>query len=117
MPEDTDRPQDVGRRHSRNARRGRPDAASDALLDRYQATMRGELAALLDDLTPKPADLGLGLVPAPDSRLPIADRMRIWDLAIKLGRELGSAIDPVPVPVVRGPSPARRRARVDYGGE
>lgn len=113
MSEDTDRPQDAGRRHRRKSAEAGPNAA---LVERYQARMRAELSDLLTDLDPVPQPDGL-VGPVPAVRPDLKQRAAIWDLAIKLGRELGSAIDPEGVaPVVRGPSPARRRrGPVDYG--
>jgi hypothetical protein len=112
VSEATDRPQDAGRSHKR---KGAPSAATRSLLTRYQDTMRDELSTILDDLAPRAQDAGLGLVPMPPQRPPIAERTKLWDLAIKLGRELGSEIDSSPeAPVVVGPG-ARKRARVDYG--
>jgi hypothetical protein len=108
----SDRPQDAGRSHKR---KGAPSAATRSLLTRYQDTMRAELAAVLDELAPAPPDPGLGMVPVAPKRPPIADRIKLWELGIKLGRELGSEIDSTPkAPAVVGPS-RRRRARVDYG--
>jgi hypothetical protein len=54
----------------------------------------------------------------PDKRPDLATRSRTWDLAIKLGRELGSAIDPSDLDADGAPAkPARkaRAARPDYG--
>jgi hypothetical protein len=106
-----ERPQDEGRRHRR---KGAPSAATLSLLADYQEAMRSELRTLLTDLQPKAQDQGLGLVAMPPKRPPLAERSKMWDLAIKLGRELGSEIDPAPPPVVRGPS-RPRRSKVDYG--
>lgn len=103
MPGDNDRPQDVGRRHSRKPKGGE----DDPLLIRYQRTMRLELTDLLDALQPVPQDQGLGMVEVPPKRPSLADRAKIWDLAIKLGRELGSAIDPAPT----GAGDSQRTAR------
>lgn len=112
MTEDDARPQDAGRSHKR---KGAPSAATRTLLDRYQSTMRAELAAVLDELEPAAPDPGLGLVSEPPKRPVIGERIKLWDLGIKLGRELGSSIDgPEPPPTVVGPG-RRRRARVDYG--
>jgi len=108
-----DRPQDAGRRHRR---RGNPSPETAALLTAYQSAMRDELRAVLAELrgTPEPAGLMPDVVPAL-KRPSLADRMRLWDLAIKLGRELGTAIDAAP-PEADGPAPApRARRRVDYG--
>jgi hypothetical protein len=113
MTSESDRPQDVGRQHRRKPAQGSVDRA---LVERYQATMREELARLLDDLAPVPQPDGLH-GPVPAKRPDLATRSRVWDLAIKLGRELGTAIDPDPSPA-GAPLPARRRkpgGRVDYG--
>lgn len=76
--------------------------------------MRSDLSALLDELEPMPQPDGLH-GPMPAKRLAIAARSERWTLAIKLGRELGAAIDPQPLE--GGPSaPAPRKPRkVDYG--
>jgi len=52
---DNDRPQDVGRRHTRK----RPDGPPDVLLERYQRTMRVWLTRLLDELDGAPPKPGL----------------------------------------------------------
>lgn len=110
---DADRPQDVGRRHVRRPRRGDADRA---LVERYQAAMRRELEDCLTELEGTPQPDGLH-GPVPPKRPDVAGRSRIWDLAMKLGRELGAAIDPDPLPD-GPPAPAKRkvRGRVDYGG-
>lgn len=108
-----DRPQDVGRSHRR---KGAPSPETAALLTEYQEAMRLELRTVLRELEGSPAPAGL--LPDPEARPirpPLGDRMRLWDLAIKLGRELGSAIDAEPTPAEAAPSRPRRRARVDYG--
>jgi hypothetical protein len=77
--------------------------------------MRDELRGILDELAPRPPAAGLGLVQEPPQRPPLKERAALWDLAIKLGKELGSAIDAPPE--AAAPSrPARpRRAAVDFG--
>lgn len=117
MPDDTDRPQDVGRSHKR---KGAPSPATRALLEQWHATLRAELQAViveLDGVTLEP-----GLFPeaatGPVVKRPnLADRARLVDLGIKVGNALGSAIDPAPNPAegVAGPGP-RRRGKIDYGG-
>jgi len=107
---DASRPQDAGRSHKR---RGAPSPETAALLTRYQAAMRDDLAALLEDLAPK-VPHGL-LADAPAERPNLADRTRLWDLAIKLGKELGSAIDADPVSLEPAIPRPRARGRVDYG--
>lgn len=110
-----ERPQDAGRK--RNRRAGQPSPETAALLERYQAGMRAELAGLLGELEPVPQDQGLGMVEIPDKRPELATRSKIWDLAIKLGRELGAAIDVAP-PTDGAALPAPRRTRrPDYGGK
>jgi hypothetical protein len=111
---DGTRPQDAGRAHRR---KGAPSAATLSLLADYQEAMRAELRTVLDELAGRPAPSGLLDEPTTirvTIRPPIADRIKLWDLGMKLGRELGSEIDPAPPPVVRGPSKPRR-SRVDYG--
>lgn len=112
MSEDSARPQDVGRRH---ARRGAVGPETRALLDRYQASMRSELGVLLDSLEPVPQDQGLGMVTVPPKRPDLATRSRTWDLAMKLGRELGTAIDPTPSEGAPAAPRPRRPRKVDYG--
>lgn len=112
--EATGRPQDQGRRHRR---RGTPSAATASLLADYHAAMRAELRACLGELGGAATENGLGLVPAVVVRPPLRERMALWDLAIKLGRELGSEVDATPPAGDEGPAPARaRRRRVDFGG-
>jgi hypothetical protein len=114
MATETARPQDEGRQHRR---KGAPSAATASLLARYHEAMRGDLGAVLDELTPTPIeDAGLGLDGAPlIKRPPVKDRAALWDLAIKLGRELGTEIDPGPV-AEAATAPRARRRRVDMGG-
>src|SRR5438045_2974930 len=110
-PIDGARPQDVGRRH---ARKGSPSPETLALLTRYQATMRDEMRGILEALSAvKPVGL---LDVAPELAIPLGDaqRDRLWDRAVKLGRELGSAIDADPAPAASSPKTTRRsRKRVD----
>jgi hypothetical protein len=111
---DSARPQDAGRQHRR---KGAPSAATASLLARYHEAMRGDLGDILRELEPAPAeDAGLGLDGAPlIKRPPVKDRAALWDLAIKLGRELGTEIDPGPVADVTA-APRSRRRRADFGG-
>lgn len=109
-----DRPQDVGRSHKA---KGAPSPATVSLLGRYHDSMRSELSAILDELEPRAPEPGLiPDVPAEPRRLPVKDRAGLWDLAIKLGRELGSAIEPGPEPTGGAAPRAPRKRRVDYGG-
>lgn len=143
-----DRPQDVGRRH-RTVRKvaGRPltDAERLALLDAtpldaYRSAIRSatwlygadELAAvLLRDVLEAmtPASPGAGLVgPLPSPSVPIADRLRLWALALELAGELGLTADarrrigleltpPAPGrPGAESRPRGPRSRRVDFGG-
>jgi hypothetical protein len=113
--DDPGRVQDQGRPHRRN---GSPSPASVALLDRYRAELRAEIGELLDELRPATGQLTLeGGAPA----RPALDRRReLWDLAVKLARELERGPEPDPTPerspaTARAPraprlSPAARRA-------
>lgn len=107
------RPQDVGRTRRR---KGSPSPETASLLTRYHDAMRAELRALLDDVAPKEADPGLGLVPEKPKRLSVKDRGEAWKLAILLGRELGSAIEPTPPPSDAVTPTRRRGGKVDFGG-
>jgi hypothetical protein len=112
---DGTRPQDAGRSH---ARKGSPSRATLSLLADYQEAMRAELRTVLRDLAPVMPPPGLGLVQDEAKRPSLADRTKLWDLAIKLGRELGTEIDPGPLEPA-GPAKdrePRRGRRVDYGG-
>lgn len=114
MAESTARPQDVGRVHSR---RGIPSAESLALLARYRAALRAELGETLTELRPEPGTEGLGLVAK--GKPALGDRLRLWDLALKLARELGEGIDltvsdggvlpPTPPDATRGRAPKLTR--------
>jgi hypothetical protein len=88
--------------------------------------MRDELSTLLDDLRGRLPDPGLGLLEDAIARGDVVERIRpslkerapMWDLAIKIGRELGTSIDPGKPPGGDPPttrSPRRRTARVDFG--
>ena len=107
--QDAARPQDAGRRH---ARKGAPSPASAALLERYQDAMRAELNAVLDEI--RGAESPAGLLDGPVTvRPPLRDRAALWDLAIKIGRELGASIDPTPVPTA-APVRGGRRRKVEW---
>lgn len=112
----TGRAQDAGRSHHK---RGQPSPATTALLAQYHEAMRGELTEVLRELTGRPPDgvppqLALdGTVPPP-KRPSLKDRAALWDLGVKLARELGSSIDPAPdrdaagKPATRGPARLKR---------
>jgi hypothetical protein len=74
------RPQDVGRRRTRRPAPPAPETLE--ILERYRAAMRRELRRTLDSIETLPSE-------------PATERAKRWDLAIKLGRELG-ARDHVP---------------------
>lgn len=123
VSEETARPQDLGRSH----RRARPGPAPETarILEAYRAAMRSELAMLLELLAAR----RVGLMPdAPgELAIPQADRAKLWDLAIKLGRELGAPgaseleEEPTPASSSRPSTPARAprlsaRERRSLGG-
>src|SRR5690349_9377404 len=83
------RPQDVGRTHSRK-RSARPD---DPLLARYQTVLRAELVRLLDDLEAVSAGLDGSMILRYEK---MRDREERVELAAKIAKELGSAIDAAP---------------------
>jgi hypothetical protein len=110
-----DRPQDQGRRHRK---RGQPSAATVSLLEAYQDAMRRELRELLTELegTPQAPGQLLDGSPAPAVKRPsLRDRAGMWDLAMKIGRELGSQVDQPPPPAPDGKPTGPRRGRVDFG--
>ncbi len=87
--------------------------------------MRDELSTLLDDLRGRLPDPGLGLLDDAIARGDVVERIRpalkerapMWDLAIKVARELGTEVND-PGPGADSPAPAprtRRRGRIDYG--
>jgi hypothetical protein len=88
---ENDRPQDVARPHRRT--RGAPAPETEALLERYRAAMRAELESLLLEIRPPAPELGQlaidGSVPA--TRPKLAERRELWDLAVKIARELSSS--------------------------
>jgi hypothetical protein len=97
-----DRPQDVGRSH---ARRGSVGPETDAVLDTYRAAMRAELRETLIELRPH---LGQQTFTGEIAKPALADRLRLWDLAIKLARELAGGADVEPdAPAAPARSPAR----------
>lgn len=130
------RPQDVGRSHHRAGELA-PETAE--ILERYRAAMRAELDDVLGEIRP-----ATGQIVNPMTRDPVAPgelgivierpslekRRALWDLAIKLGRELaggpgdgGLGDTPKLVPadptLVRNPRAAPRlkaRERRSLGG-
>lgn len=126
MSEETARPQDLGRPHRRTTPGPTPETIE--ILERYRGAMRAELADVLDELRPERAQLTIG---GGEERIrpALADRVKLWDLAIKIGRELaapGAGLeDPPPaapaVSPLRAGSPARAprlsaRERRSLGG-
>jgi hypothetical protein len=122
MAEADGRPQDQGRRHRKRAD---PSPETATLLAEYQDAMRDELRDLLRELKGSTAPTGLldseFTTSEVRTRPALSERMKLWDLAIKVGRELGTEISPAPPP---SPTPAaggrigpRRRGRIDYGGK
>jgi len=95
MPEASDRPQDAGRRH---ARRGAPSGETLELLTRYRQALRDELGETLTELRPESAK----------AKPALASRLKLWDLALKLARELGSGTDAQPPAPSAAPSDATR---------
>jgi len=99
MPEDSDRPQDAGRVHRR---RGIPSAESLTILARYRAALRDELGETLTELRPTSG-----------AKPKLVERLRLWDLALKLARELGSGSDVpsiAPRPLAAAPDETRGKA-------
>jgi hypothetical protein len=62
---------------ARARHRGAPSPETAEILERYRSAMRRELRHVLDGIEASGAELP-------------AERAKRWDLAIKLGRELGS---------------------------
>lgn len=105
-----DRPQDVGRSH-RRAPGIAPETAE--LLERYRDAMRAELADTLTEIRPGTGQLTI----AGDVERPKLDvRIQLWNLAIKLGRELAggptgdAGIDGPPAAMAPAVIPRRRPA-------
>lgn len=117
MADDAGRAQDQGRRHRR---KGQPTAETATLLAEYQTAMRDELRALLVDLRGSLPNPGLLDEPGADLspvRPALKERIPMWDLAIKVARELGTEVD-AGKPTGDEPeavTPRRSRRRVDYG--
>lgn len=145
------RPQDAGRSHSRRRRveaRALSAGERSQLLEATPLVAYGEairaatwlygadeLAAVLlrdvlAELTPAPSP-GNGITgePLPAPRIPLADKLKLWSLALELAGELGLTADSrrriglelTPPPEARGPArrstPQTRRRPVDFGGE
>jgi hypothetical protein len=109
------RPQDQARRHRRV---GTPSSATTTLLAAWQSTLRDELRAIVDALGARKS----GLIPdlAPEFTIALDDprRDRLVDRGIRVGRELGTEVDPTPAPGQGPATPAtraRRPRKVDFG--
>ena len=105
------RPQDVGRTHART-RKGGP--ADRALVERYYASMRSWLGRTLDTLEGEAQPDGLHGPVKPKMPTP-TEAGKLWDLAMKLGRELGAEIDPDPLPDAPAARVPARPRKADYG--
>jgi hypothetical protein len=107
--EETDRPQDAGRPHRRVSI---PEPETARILEAYRDAMRAELEETLGDIRPDAGQLTIG---GGVARPELAERVKLWDLAIKLARELGR--DPVlelgdpPAPPPVATDGAARRGR------
>jgi hypothetical protein len=122
MADDVGRPQDQGRKHRRG---GNPSPETASLLADYHQAMRDDLRAVLDDIRGHVPDPGLRLLDDAIERgdiearikSPLKERIPMWDLAIKLGRELGTEVDGSPAAsAAQPPTPRKRsRSRIDFG--
>lgn len=90
-----DRPQDVGRRHTR---RGIPSADTLAILARYRAALRDELAETLTLLRAR-------------KRPPLDERMKLWRHARQVAAELTTESDVTPGEARIGAQPDANRGR------
>lgn len=90
MSEDNARPQDLGRPHKRRAPGPPPETV--AILEAYRGAMRAELGDVLLELRPEREQLTI-TGGAERIRPALAERLKLWDLAIKLGRELNAPGD------------------------
>jgi hypothetical protein len=89
--------------------KGRPNPQTVQLLGEYHSAMRLELRSLLREInaTIRPAALK-------QPRPSLAERAKLWELAIRLGKELGSEIDVAPP--AEEPTPLRpNAAAADFG--
>ena len=105
-----------GRRHDR--KRGSPGPETSSLLERWQAALRAELTAVLDELAPVAPDPGLldaQLPAAPPKRPDLATRQRLITLGVQVAHELGTELDQSERAWEGLPDTPRARARVDYG--
>jgi hypothetical protein len=114
VSEDTDRPQDAGRKHART--RPRP-AAARGLLERWHEALRVELDAVIVELAGRPAPVGLmdTVIDPVIERPSLARRRELVDLGAKVAAALGAGVDPLPPPGPAGASPRRSRRRPDFG--
>lgn len=110
---DNDRPQDVGRRHARSAPNTARNGTGDALIERWQRVERETLERVTIRLEGVDKGTGLDGEPLPREYPSNAETAALIDLGVKIARDLGSAIDPTPAPVVVPPKPRRGRGKLD----
>jgi hypothetical protein len=105
-------------------RRRAPGPETRTLLERWQATLRAELADVLEELRPAPAPDGPvefgGVIPR--ARPSLSERMRLVDLGVRIAHELGTELDAGerdagPWSGLNKPERPRPRSRVEFGGE
>jgi hypothetical protein len=79
------------------------------VLELYRAAMREELGEVLEELRPSREQLTM-LGDVERLKPALAERLKLWDLAIKLGRELGSGeVDRAAPPGALGAPPIDAR--------
>ena len=111
MLTDNDRPQDVGRRHSRKRSEG-----DSALIERWHAELRTVLERCILELAGTDRGNGLDGKPLPRDVPTIGQATDIVKLGTLVSRELGGAIDPAPAgrPEAAGRArPAPRRVKYE----
>lgn len=105
------RPQDVGRRHRK---RGTPTAETQTLLAAFRDAQRAELRDVLHELEGVPdPQTTLDGSPPKVKRPNLTQRIKLWDLAIKIAHDLGTEVDVGPAEPTE-PADAPRRKRVEY---
>jgi hypothetical protein len=106
MSDDPGRPQDAGRPHRR---RGAPAPEADEILDRYRRELRAELGELLEEIRPGAGQLTIS---GGTARPTLEVRAKLWELSMKLARELERSAEPEPTTSsTPEPAPGRRAAR------
>jgi hypothetical protein len=101
-----ERPQDVGRSHTKR-RRGE----ADPLLTRWQKVERDTLSRVVDELEGRDTGTGLDGSQLPREYPSTAATAALIDLGVKIARDLGSAIEPAPVPEAAPSRPKVLRSR------